>query len=76
VGLLKNLGVVIPPERVGDKQAAEEQDFRHEENPDSQLARVKLLLGIVEVVGNEFTMIMVMIVMMCGIRHSHDRLPR
>jgi hypothetical protein len=28
------------------------------------------------VVGNEFTMIMVMIVMMCGIRHSHDRLPR
>jgi len=60
VSLLEDFRVVIPPKRVGDEQTAEEQDFGDQKDPDPQFAGVKLLLGVVKVVRNKLTVIMVM----------------
>jgi hypothetical protein len=66
---LEDLRIAVSIQRVRTKHAAEKENFRNEKQPHPKLARVVLLLGIVEMVGQPTRMFMVMViavVMVCG----------
>jgi hypothetical protein len=69
VSLGKHLGVPSPVDRIGHKQPAEEQDFRDQEQPHPQLARIELLPRRFEVVSEERGMLVIAVV-------SHAAAPR
>ncbi len=56
--IVENIRVLATQQGVRTEHAAEEQYFRHQEQPHSEFARVKLLLGIVEMVSQPCGMIM------------------
>ena len=51
-GVTEDLWVTHAQDGIGHKQAAEEEDFRSEEQPDAQLGAVKLLRHAVKVVSH------------------------
>ena len=53
---------MVAVQRVRDKQPAEKEDFCHQKDPNAQLAGVELLFGRIKVMGNELTMIVMIIV--------------
>ena len=58
---------MVSVQRVRHEQTTEEQHFGDQEEPNAQLARIELLLGTVEVMSDEFTMIVVVVV--CCVCH-------
>ena len=67
MGLVKNFRVMISVQRVCHEQTTEEQHFGDQEEPNAQLARIKLLLSTIEVMSDEFTMVVVVVV--CCVCH-------
>ena len=62
-GIHENFRVVVPVQGVSHKQTAEEQDFGDQENPNTEFSGIKLLFRRIEVVRDELTMIVMIIVM-------------
>ena len=62
VSLFENLRVMIAIQDVSNKQTAEKENFGYQKSPNTELARIELLFGGIEVMSDEFTMIMVVIV--------------
>ncbi len=50
MGFNEYFGVIPAIDRIRDKEAAEKQNFRHQEQPHPQLASIELLLSRLEVV--------------------------
>ena len=72
VSLVKDLGVMDSVKRVGNEQSAEEQNFGHQENPDSKLARIELLFSRLEMVSNERIVVMMFFEDIFRIGYGHD----
>ena len=66
MGEFENFGVEGAVDGVGAEEAGEEEDFGGEEEPDAQFAGVELLLGRVEVVGEEGGMVAVGVMAVVG----------
>jgi hypothetical protein len=67
-------GVPGPVDGVEDEQPAEKQDFRDQEQPHPQLARIELLLRRFEVVGEERRMFVIGVLFRAAVRRARRRL--